>query len=76
MKAGAKKFKNNVHKARVVLSVFNPGEKLTAQEIVRRLKKRGYEINLKHLAMFIFHEMQYKYIKIEKDGKKCFYLLN
>lgn len=76
MKAGTKKFKNNAHKARVVLSVFNPGEKLTAQEIMRRLKKRGYEINLKHLAMFIFHEMQYKYIKIEKDGKKCFYLLN
>jgi len=39
VKAGAKKFKNNAHKARVVLSVFNPGEKLTAQEIVRRLKK-------------------------------------
>lgn len=71
-----RRFRNKAHKAKVVLSVFNPGEKLTAQEIVRRLRERGYEINPKHLAMFIFHEMQYKYIRIEKDGKRCFYLLN
>jgi len=70
------RFKNKAHKTKVVLSVFNPKEKLTAKEIVRRLKKRGYDVNPKHLAMFIFHEMQYKYIKIEKNGKRCFYSLN
>ncbi|RLG40014.1 MAG: hypothetical protein DRO01_04715 [Thermoproteota archaeon] len=71
-----KKFKNKAHKTKVVLSVFNRGEKLTAQEIARRLRRLGYDINPRHLAMFIFYEMQHKYIRVEKDGKRCLYLLN
>ncbi len=61
-----KKFGNAAHKAKVILSVFNEGEKLNGKQIVERVKRKGYNVKDTHLKMFIYHNMLHKHLQKEE----------
>jgi RNA-splicing ligase RtcB len=61
-----KKFGNAAHKAKVILSVFKEGEKLNGKEIVRRIKRQGYNVNPAHINMFIYYNMLHKHLQKEE----------
>ncbi len=72
---GSRRFVNNIDKVKAILGVFNGNEKLSGDEIARRLQKSGYRINTAHLRMFIHYNMLYKYLKKEVINKKIHYSL-
>jgi len=64
-----KRFDNMANKINAIKEVFRDGEWLRGRDIVSRLQKAGYSINERNLLMFIYHRMQYKYLKREvMDG--------
>ncbi|GBE54634.1 MAG TPA: hypothetical protein ENH28_06015 [Euryarchaeota archaeon] len=72
-----KKFSNNTHKIKAILSVFGGGEKLEGDEIANRLKEKGYLVNKGNIRMFIYYNMLYKYLQKElRDGKNYYSLIN
>jgi repressor of nif and glnA expression len=60
-----KKFGNTANKINAILSIFREGEKLRGNEIVERVRKRGYRIDEGHIKMFIYYNMLYKYLHKE-----------
>jgi len=72
-----KKFNNNTHKIKAILSVFRGGEKLEGDEIAKRLKEKGYQVNKGNIKMFIYYNMLYKYLQKElRNGKNYYSLIN
>jgi|TARA_B100001964_G_scaffold245030_1_gene329445 hypothetical protein len=61
-----KKFGNAADKINVILSVFNDDECLKINDIVSRVKDRGYRVKDAHLRMFIYYNMIYKHLKKEE----------
>jgi len=68
-----RRFKNSRAKAKEIMGVFNSGEKLTVREIRERLEKRGYKIEDRHLRMFIYYNMLFKYLRREKQRGVTYY---
>ena len=69
------KFKNILHKVKVVLNAFNGEEKLTGREIARRIIEMGYRVSEGHIKMFIYHYMLHKYLKKEMIRGVNYYFL-
>jgi hypothetical protein len=61
-----KRFGNAAHKVKVILSVFNDGERLKGREIVKRVQRKGYSVDDAHLKMFIYYNMLYKHLRKEE----------
>jgi hypothetical protein len=61
-----KRFGNTAHKVKVILSVFNDGERLKGREIVKRVQRKGYSVDDAHLKMFIYYNMLYKHLRKEE----------
>lgn len=57
-----KKFGNTANKARAILDVFRHGERLNGKAIAKRLMKRGYNVNIGNLRMFIYYYMLHKHL--------------
>ncbi|NOZ77309.1 MAG: hypothetical protein GXO65_06535 [Euryarchaeota archaeon] len=68
-----KRFKNIHEKFSVIMDVFGPGEKLTAGEIARRIRMRGYYIKDSNLRPFIYHRMLHKYLVKEQTHGRNLY---
>ncbi len=68
-----RRFKNSRAKAKEIMRIFNSGEKLTVREIRERLEKRGYKIEDRHLRMFIYYNMLFKYLRREKQRGVTYY---
>ncbi|NOZ58684.1 MAG: hypothetical protein GXO66_03790 [Euryarchaeota archaeon] len=72
-----KRFANTAQKVRAILEVFNRGEKLEGDEIVKRLRERGYDVNPGNIKMFIRYHMLYKYLRKEsRSGRNLYFLIN
>ncbi|RLF61357.1 MAG: hypothetical protein DRN25_00510 [Thermoplasmata archaeon] len=69
------KFKNTPHKIKVILNAFRDGEKLTGDEIARRIRKMGYKVDPAHIKMFIYYHMLHKYLKKEVIRGVNYYFL-
>jgi len=71
-----KKFGNTANKIKVILNVFDHGEKLKGKEIARRIKDMGYRVNEGHIKMFIYYNMLHRYLKKEaKNGVNHYFLI-
>lgn len=72
-----RKFYNNTHKVKAILSVFNGNEKLEGDEIAERLKERGYDVNTRNIKMFIYYNMLHKHLRKEpRSDKNHYYPIN
>ena len=60
-------FKNQPHKIKTILSVFRKGEKLSRDEIARRLHNLRFEVSPNHLSYYI---KDYMTAFIDKEDKR------
>ncbi len=72
-----KKFGNTATKIKVILDVFNHGEKLKGKEIAQRIKEMGYRVNEGNIKMFIYYNMLHRYLKKEAiNGVNHYFLIS
>jgi|Deesub1362B_J571_1020462.scaffolds.fasta_scaffold28246_2 repressor of nif and glnA expression len=72
-----KRFANTAQKVKAILEVFEGREKLAGDEIVTRLRERGYDVNPGNIKMFIRYHMLYKYLRKEsRSGKNLYFLIS
>ncbi len=68
-----KRFVNGIHKQREILRVIKDGELITLDEIHKRLLDLGYDIDKRHLAMYIRYNLLHKDLIKIRIGKKTYY---
>jgi hypothetical protein len=73
----AKRFMNGPGKIRAFLSVFKPGEKITASEVARRLQEEGYKVTVQEVRMFLRNNLLHKFLERgSAPGRKTLYWLD
>ncbi len=68
-----KRFVNGIHKQKEILNVIRDDEMVTLDEIHRRLLSLGYDIDKRHLAMYIRYNLLHKDLIKIRIGKKTYY---
>ena len=55
------RFHNNSDECNQIISVAREGEWEKSMDLAERLRDKGYDVKDREIAMFIYHNMRYKY---------------